>query len=61
MPIKLTTSEKVKIELSRKKMTQKELAEKLGVKEMTVSQRISSNSWKEIEIYFMRKELGFDI
>lgn len=61
MSIRLTTSEKVKIELSRKKMTQKELAEKLGVKEMTISQRISSNAWKVTEIYYMKTELGFDI
>jgi len=58
---KLTTSEKVKIELLRRKMTQTELAEKMSLDKMTISNRMSSNAWKDIEIYFMKHELGFDL
>ncbi len=58
---RLTTSEKVKIELLRRKMTQSELAEKMSLDKMTISNRMSSNAWKLIEVYFMKHELGFDI
>lgn len=61
MEKKLTTSEKVKLELSRKKMTQNELAEKLNLDKMTISKRMNSNAWKAIEIYYMQNSLGFDL
>jgi len=57
----LTISEKVKIELSRKKMTQIELAEKLGLNKVTISQRMTADSWKPTEISFMKHELGFNL
>lgn len=59
--MRLTTSEKIKIELARRNMTQTELAEKLGLNKMTISQRISSNAWKVSELYYIKHELGFDI
>jgi Trp operon repressor len=58
---RLTTSEKVMIELRRKSMTQEELAEKLGVTAMTISRRIESNAWKPVEVYFMKYSLHFDL
>lgn len=58
---KITTSEKVLIELRRKSMTQEELADKLGVTPMTISRRIESNSWKPVEIYYMKNKLLFDL
>lgn len=58
---KITTSEKVLIELRRKSMTQEELADKLGVTPMTISRRIESNAWKPVEIYYMKNKLLFDL
>jgi len=58
---RLTTSEKVKIELSRKKMTQEELAEKLNLNLITISRRLSSNAWKPLEVFYMKHSLGFDL
>lgn len=61
MENRLTTSEKVKIELSRRKMTQEELAIKLELNLMTISRRLSSNAWKPIEVFYMKHALGFDL
>ena len=58
---RLTTSEKVLIELRRKSMTYEDLASKLNVNQMTINRRIESNSWKPIEVYFMKHNLHFDI
>jgi transcriptional regulator with XRE-family HTH domain len=58
---RLTTSEKVSIELKRKSMTQEDLAEKLNVTPMTISRRIESNAWKPMEVYFMKHNLHFDL
>ena len=58
---RLTTSEKVMIELRRKSMTQEELAEKLGVTPMTISRRIESNAWRPVEVYYMKHNLHFDL
>jgi transcriptional regulator with XRE-family HTH domain len=58
---KLTISERVKIELQRKCMTQAELAEKLHVEPMTISRRMSSGKWKQTEIYFMKQSLKFEL
>jgi Trp operon repressor len=58
---RLTTSEKVLIELRRKSISRDELADKLGVNIMTVNRRIESNSWKPIEVYFMKNKLHFDL
>lgn len=61
MKTRLSTSEKVKIELSRRKMTQVELGEKLGLDKMTVSKRMVTNAWKPLEIFYMAHSLGFDL
>lgn len=61
MENRLSTSEKVKIELSRNKMSQLELAEKLNLDQMTISRRMNSNAWKPIEIFYMKHSLGFDL
>ena len=61
MEDRLTTSEKVKIELSRRKMTQEDLATALNLNLMTISRRISTNSWKPMEIFYMKNALGFDL
>lgn len=61
MEKRLTTSEKIKLELSRKKITQAELAEKLNLDQMTISRRMTTNAWKPLEVFFMKHELGFDL
>lgn len=61
MEQRLTTSEKVKIELKRREMTQIDLAEKLSLDKMTISKRMKSNAWKAIEIFYMKNSLGFDL
>ena len=61
MENRLTTSEKVKIELSRRKMTQEELGVALDLNLMTISRRLSSNAWKPLEIFYMKHALGFDL
>jgi transcriptional regulator with XRE-family HTH domain len=61
MENRLTTSEKVKIELSRRKMTQEELAVALDLTLMTISRRLSSNAWKPVEVFYMKHALGFDL
>jgi len=58
---RLTTSEKVRIELLRKNMTQAELSEILGVEPMTISRRLSSNAWKPMEVFFMVNKLKFEL
>jgi transcriptional regulator with XRE-family HTH domain len=58
---RLTTSEKIKIELSRRNMTQVELAEKLGLDKVTISNRMTSNAWKPLEVFYIKNELGFDL
>ncbi len=58
---RLSTSEKIKIELSRRKMTQAELSEKLGLDKVTISNRMTSNAWKPLEVFYMKHELGFDL
>ena len=57
----LTTSEKVRVELKRKNMTQEQLAEALGVNLMTISRRMSSNAWKPMEVFYMKHALGFEL
>ncbi len=61
MEERLSTSEKIKIELSRRNMTQIELAEKLGLDKVTISNRMTSNAWKPLEVFYMKHELGFDL
>ena len=61
MKERLTTSEKVRIELNRRNMTQEELAEKLHITPMTISRRMSTNAWKPIEVFFMSNSLKFDL
>lgn len=58
---RLTTSEKVKIELSRRNMTQTELGKKLNLNKMTISTRMQTNAWKPLEVFFMKNKLGFDL
>ena len=58
---RLTTSEKVKIELSRRNMTQTELGKKLNLNKMTISTRMQTNAWKPIEVFYMKHSLGFDL
>jgi len=58
---RLTTSEKIKIELSRKKMTQAELAKELNLDQMTISRRMTTNAWKPMEVFYMKNALGFDL
>ena len=61
MDDRLTTSEKIKLELSRRKMTQAELAEKLGLNEVTVSNRMTLNAWKPLEVFYMKHSLKFNL
>lgn len=61
MEKKLTTSEKVKIELSRRKMTQEELGVALGLNKISISNRMTSNAWKPLEVFYMKHSLGFDL
>ena len=61
MEIRLTTSEKVKLELSRRKMTQEDLSKELNLDKVTISNRMTSNSWKPLEIFYMKHSLGFDL
>ena len=57
----LTTSEKIRVELKRKNMTQEQLAEALGINLMTISRRMSSNAWKPMEVFYMKHALGFEL
>lgn len=61
MEQKLTTSEKVKIELSRRKMTQEELGVALDLNKISISNRMTSNAWKPLEVFYMKHALGFDL
>lgn len=61
MEKKLTTSEKVKIELSRRKMTQEELGVVLDLNKISISNRMTSNAWKPLEVFYMKHALGFDL
>jgi len=61
MERKLTTSEKVKIELSRRKMTQEELGVALDLNKISISNRMTSNAWKPLEVFYMKHALGFDL
>lgn len=58
---KLTTSEKVRIELLRKSMTQADLAKALSVEPMTISRRLENNAWKPVEVFYMKNQLKFDL
>lgn len=46
----ISTSEKMKIILSRSDYNQKELAEKWGIKQPSLSQKFKENNWKESDI-----------
>ena len=61
MENRLSTSEKIKIELSRRNMTQEDLAKKLNVDKVTVSNRMTSNAWKPLEVFYMKHALGFEL
>jgi DNA-binding XRE family transcriptional regulator len=58
---RLSTSEKVIVNLRRKDMTRAELAEKLGLTLMTINRRIESNAWRPVEIYYMTTALHFEL
>ena len=60
MENRLSTSEKIKIELSRRNMTQEDLAKKLNVDKVTISNRMTSNAWKPLEVFYMKHALGFE-
>jgi IS30 family transposase len=57
----LTTSEKVRIELKRKCMTQQELAEQMEQSRFTIGSKMKSNSWNLGDIYIMRYKLKFEL
>jgi transcriptional regulator with XRE-family HTH domain len=57
----MTTSDKVKLELIRKGMTQADLAKLLKVTPMTISLRLKTNAWKPMEIYHLKYDLGFNL
>jgi transcriptional regulator with XRE-family HTH domain len=61
MENRLSTSEKIKIELSRRNMTQEDLAKKLNVDKVTISNRMTSNAWKPLEVFYMKNALGFEL
>lgn len=61
MKNRLTTSEKVVIELKRRKMTQAKLGVELGLERVSITNRISSNAWKQLEVFYMKNKLGFDL
>jgi len=57
----LTTSEKVRIELKRKNMTQEDLGQALKLDKVTISNRMTSNAWKPLEVFSMKHALGFEL
>ena len=57
----LTTSEKVRIELKRKNMTQEDLGQALKLGKVTISNRMTSNAWKPLEVFYMKHALGFEL
>lgn len=61
MEKRLSTSEKIKIELSRRGMTQEDLAKKLNVDKVTISNRMTTNAWKPLEVFYMKNALSFDL
>ncbi len=61
MEQRLSTSEKIKIELSRRKMTQVDLAKELNLDKMTISNRMINNAWKPLEIFYMKHSLEFNL
>lgn len=58
---RLTTSEKVRIELLRKNMTQADLAKALNVEPMTITRRLETNAWKPVEVFYMANKLKFEL
>lgn len=46
----ISTSEKMNIILSRCGMTKKELAEKWGISQPSISQKFKENNWKESDL-----------
>lgn len=48
--INISTSEKLEIVLKRLDMTKKELAEKWGISQPSISQKFKENNWKESDL-----------
>lgn len=57
----ITISEQIKIELSRKNITQAELSGKLGLTPAAISYKLRDNKWSKLEIYFLNNKHGFNI
>ena len=57
----MTISESVKLNLMRKGMTQEALAKELEVTPMTISRKLSNNSFRKAEVSHMRHVLKFEI
>lgn len=56
----ITTSEKLEIALKRQGFTKKELSEKLGVTQPTISKKFKYNDWRESDIREICKVIGID-
>ncbi|GAA6275961.1 hypothetical protein F170042I7_21470 [Blautia caecimuris] len=56
----ISTSEKLNIILSRIGMTKKELAEKWGISQPSISQKFKENNWKESDLKKFCEITGFE-
>lgn len=55
----ISTSEKLEIILKRLDMTKKELAEKWGISQPSISQKFKENNWKETDLKKFCKITGY--
>lgn len=56
----ISTSEKLEIALKREGFTKKELAEKLGVAQPTISKKFKYNDWRESDIKKICDAIGIE-
>ena len=58
--INISTSEKIKLILSREEKTQKWLAEKWGISQAAINQKFKENNWKESDIKKFCEIMGYN-
>ncbi|MBU5332076.1 helix-turn-helix transcriptional regulator [Anaerocolumna aminovalerica] len=56
----ITTSEKLEIALKRQGFTKKEVAEKLGVSQPTISKKFKYNDWRESDVKEICHTIGIN-
>ena len=44
-----------------KLLSEVDLAKKLNVDKVTISNRMTSNAWKPLEVFYMKHALGFEL